>query len=43
MRYRISFLALLAGLTLNAPTGGATEPTNEDSPSELARGLGASL
>ncbi len=37
MRYRISFIALLAGLTLNAPTGAATEPTDEGSPSELAR------
>lgn len=38
MRYRISFLALLAGLAMNAPSSAlATEPFDEESPSELAR------
>ena len=37
MRHRISLIALLAGLTLNAPTAVATDPNDEESPSELAR------
>ena len=36
MRYRISILALLAGLLLNAPAS-ATDPSDEKSPDELAR------
>ena len=38
MRYRISFLALLAGLVLAVPTPSvATEPSEQESPSEMAR------
>ncbi len=38
MRYRISFLALLAGLTMNAPTpASASEPGEEESPQVMAR------